>query len=164
MLYWNLIDRLKILKKAMGRTETNVVLKYFKTISNKVDEKVEPKQMLYWNLFIKHWRSYWFASNRNKCCIEIYLELHPRSSLRASRTETNVVLKFKFCNSAFSFSFRRTETNVVLKSMSFSVVMGQTRSRTETNVVLKFKTQSPSVCFAECRTETNVVLKFYFYP
>ena len=76
-------------------------------------------------------------SNRNKCCIEIYIVLI-NNRLSYCRTETNVVLKYAIASKGKVIFYGRTETNVVLK-FSFTSYNNNTYfSRTETNVVLKF--------------------------
>ena len=99
-------------------------------------DRVEPKQMLYWNVVGIDLKNGLIMSNRNKCCIEI-LKTKWTPKWTPSRTETNVVLK---CCSLFLAlnGERRTETNVVLKYSFMGCIDERNWCRTETNVVLKF--------------------------
>ena len=123
-----------------GRTETSVVLKYILISSKIQQDKSNRNKCCIEILIILMIFLFLFLSNRNKCCIEM---LFANDSIYKvnRRTETSVVLKFRYRIIRRAIFTCRTETSVVLKFMILFIIDFQNVRRTETSVVLK-STQS----------------------
>ena len=70
VLYWNIIY-IAVEQKAIGWTQTSVVLKCNDYKSRIIESWVEPKQVLYWNFTREIYGIPYGKLNPNKCCIEM---------------------------------------------------------------------------------------------